>query len=356
MSDFYRTEDIHQKLGTRLEELASSVSKPIGYCDTHVKPVTPQTAGLFGLAYASQPSVVAKMEQNLARAKTVLSGVSTLANDTESKYDATTDDALVKVDTIHDGLGANADPGTSVSDGKTTTSFGTGTADGKLTTPEEADELNWFVQQLIGLGGDLLSPSAWFNTLIGWMTGTEPISWVTQQFMGDYQAIHTCGSATQKIGDWYGETGSLISADVSVLFREWRGDAADSSKNYFRELIEAFADQPEALNSLGSDLMQSAQSMYFAGQAVTGLIIALIDLVIALIPLAIAAAAASTTGIGAIAWGPVISGVWTGTAIWEQALLVPGLAVSGAYLIAGVLGANLSMVNRMEQLDMPASA
>ncbi|MEU8238507.1 hypothetical protein AB0C07_09700 [Actinoplanes missouriensis] len=86
---------------------------------------------------------------------------------------------------------------------------------------------------------DLVSPSAWLRQTIIWVFGHDPFEGWASQFSGDWKGYVHCGNAMGQAGGAAAEIGRNLLAGVADVPDAWRGNAADTFREF--ELVLATA-------------------------------------------------------------------------------------------------------------------
>ncbi|ASW56804.1 hypothetical protein [Plantactinospora sp. KBS50] len=146
-----------------------------------------------------------------------------------------------------------------------------------------------------------LSPSAWINSAIADLTGTDVFGWMTDWIGGDWAAMWKFGDALGHLAECLQQIGINIQAGVIALDASWDGNANDAAYRYFSHLASSVSGQQYALTDLRDRYHKAATGAWQMSNQLGNILQALADKAI----LAGIAAAAGTitaeTGIGALA-------------------------------------------------------
>lgn len=150
--------------------------------------------------------------------------------------------------------------------------------------------LNDFERTL--LPDDLLSPSEWVWTVLGWVGAQDISTLVLNAFGGRwgdmYVFVDTLKGLSTMLGDMHGNLTSA-SAYINEL---WQGVAATSAQKYFAALLEAISEAQQAMSTAGDAFSSYCTGVVQQADAIEGLLHTFTNLVIAA---AVAAALGTAT-------------------------------------------------------------
>ena len=148
--------------------------------------------------------------------------------------------------------------------------------------------------------GDLLSPSEWVWTVLGWLGAQDISELVLTAFGGRWGDLYEFQNTLAGLATMVDEMRGSLGSSVGYLAVLWQGFAATSAQKYFTELLAAL----DTAKTVISDAAQAFED-YLTGivqqaDAIEGLVNALTDMVV--IAAGAAAVGASTwwTGVGGI--------------------------------------------------------
>ncbi|QIS16424.1 hypothetical protein [Nocardia arthritidis] len=169
----------------------------------------------------------------------------------------------------------------------------------QLAEPQSHDPVPDLVE--LFLNNNVYSPTYWVDQFIVQVIGKDPLGWATTEFAGDWAQMQKAGAAIRNLSKYSGSYESSIYAAVKDVDSSWRGNAADSARDYFGGLRDAISNQVGPLKNIAQDIDTFALSSYYAAQGISFLIQSIIDTAIIAVAEEAAAAAAASTGVGAIA-------------------------------------------------------
>lgn len=156
------------------------------------------------------------------------------------------------------------------------------------------DQLNQLSTSLVP--GDLLSPSEWIDTVLGWLGAQTLPQRVLETYGGRWgdiqQFVDTINGLAALVDDMHGH---LVSA-VAYAGVQWQGYASNSAQAYLEDLVNALSDAQSALADAGSVFSDYCTGILQSAEQIAGAIYGLYDAVLV-------AAAGAAFGTGT---------VWTG--------------------------------------------
>jgi len=350
VTDFRLENGIIGKAGDRMEDIADDVPKASRYLAEGPGTLDQWSDGrLWGIFLGGHSGLVGKFETVCTNTQQLMAGVATNLQTTQTRYDESEQDNTVRANDIF-GDGGGADPGIDEAGGAT--SFGTALASAKLTTPEATQQIPEVAQHLIAHGTLLISPTYWLNKMIGAIMSaagihTTPIDWIVQQVTGDWQAVGKASDAFGKLGDFFTENATLVTADAGVLFRGWDGEASDQAERYFQRVVDAFTAQAAPFGQAASKYSTLAFSSSSACLALGSLIAIFTD------ALLVAAAAAAVVWAGGVSAALVIAALEVALADWIAIIGVINWMAVGVYGTVAVCSAIGGAVSPVETVPMP---
>lgn len=349
----------HAHLGRasdRFDDLGQDTRLANDYVDTHPGSLQQWDGRLFALSLGGHDGTVQRANHNVDRSRTLLTGVARNLATAEQRYRDSEDDATVNVLDLFDALGGGGTgPGTGAS-APGSTSFGAAVPSEQLTPPRDLEGIPEWAQLVIGLGGDLLSPTYALGVILNMTIGRNPLDWFVEQFAGDWQGTSRTGDAFTHLGEYYREFGALVGSDAEALFAGWEGDGAEAARPYFDALAEAFTGLAAPLEELGREYVQLAYGMHFTMQSIKSLVSMLIDiaLIAALNWLIVTATGWFNPG-AAVSAAILLACIGMILKTWMTILQIHGYAMAAAYGFAGLTAGFLTHPG-VDQLTIPGEA
>lgn len=169
----------------------------------------------------------------------------------------------------------------------------------RLTEPTNDDMMPDLVELI--LNGNLYSPTYWVNMILANSINVDPLSYTTNYLAGDWQAMQRAAKAIRSLSKYSGDYAREISSAVDETDGNWKGNAAQSARQYFREVSDTADAQVVPLKNIATDIETFAQASYYLAQGICYLIQEIFDTAIAAMIKFIAAKAAEASVWGAAA-------------------------------------------------------
>ncbi|MEU4562361.1 hypothetical protein AB0F72_28590 [Actinoplanes sp. NPDC023936] len=170
-----------------------------------------------------------------------------------------------------------------------------------LQLPGEPDEN---IARVVMNPGDIFnyaSPTAWINSAIEALTGTDVIGYFTEWVGGDWASIYKFGDALYNLAECMQQIGVNIQQGMEFLDSDWDGNANDAAYNYFTSFASAASGQQMALFEAGQEYHKAASGAYHVANALGNILQALGDKAVLAGIVGGASIAFSSTGVGAVA-------------------------------------------------------
>ncbi|MDG3011301.1 hypothetical protein G4X40_14185 [Rhodococcus sp. D2-41] len=218
-----------------------------------------------------------------------------------------------------------------------------------LTAPDAEAPIPDLVGNILG-ASQYISPSYWFNEVATRMCHTDPMSWISEQFAGDWESVQKASVALNNLSTFSSDYSGALTTGTADLLHEGEGHAADEAGQYFATYARDLESQAKAIGQIADQVRQQALGMYEASNAVKDLWGTLFDMILtAAISMA---AAVFTGGVGAVVGGgATLAEIAAAAKVWSNIVEVTGEAWTGAQgsvgLIAGYLGG-------MQTISVPA--
>jgi hypothetical protein len=186
---------------------------------------------------------------------------------------------------------------------------------GQLTQPGEADNpsnpLAWM---------DYLSPSSWANSAFDIVFGFDPIGWIQQRVFGDWEALAAMSPVITNIGGALHDLAYNVQAGALTLQPLWRGRAGDAAHTYFTTTANAVAFLRQPLGDISHAYQDMTDAVWAIGEALGGVVKALLDSAIIAGIAAAAGTVTAETGVGAaVGYGVAAAEVANMLRLWGDA-------------------------------------
>ncbi len=174
---------------------------------------------------------------------------------------------------------------------------------GFLIEPGEPDEsvTNGFLNPLDLFNA--VSPTAWLNSAIEALTGTDFIGWCTEWLSGDWEGIWKFGDAMGNLAQCMQQIGVDIQAGFTQVDGSWDGNASDAAYAYFSSLATKTSGQQVAISPTENAYHKAATGAWQISNQLGNIAQALADNAILAGLVAGASGALMGTGVGAVAGG-----------------------------------------------------
>lgn len=174
----------------------------------------------------------------------------------------------------------------------------------KLTEPKDNDPYPNLLELIIN--GNGLSLTYHANNLIVMVTGCDLLATITNNVSGNWSALQTSASAIRNLAAYNGVYREALDGAMGISEQTWKGNAADSAREYFKILNDALEAQIDPMNQIADDIDAFALSSYHMANGLATIVQALGDFALqwmitkaAAAATRIAAAAAASTAVGA---------------------------------------------------------
>ncbi|WP_341956395.1 hypothetical protein [Microbacterium sp. LWH13-1.2] len=156
------------------------------------------------------------------------------------------------------------------------------------------DELNQLSTNLVP--GDLLSPSEWIDTVLGWLGAQTLPQRVLETYGGRWGDIAQFADTINGLASLVEDMRGHLSSAAANAGIQWQGYAANSAQAYLEDLLNALSDAQSALADAGTVFSDYCTGVIQSAEQIAGAIYGLYDAVLV-------AAAGAAFGTGT---------VWTG--------------------------------------------
>ncbi|NKY37701.1 hypothetical protein HGA13_32225 [Nocardia speluncae] len=221
----------------------------------------------------------------------------------------------------------------------------------KLVTPGAGDPMPDALE--LFLNNNLFSLTYWANWFVVKTIGADPLAWATEQFTGDWEQMGISAGAIRNLAD-YNSSYSRALDDAAKGIDSWRGNAADSAREYFDDLRGAVGDQSGPLREISTQIEEFSLSSYYTAQGVSFLLQGIFDTAAIAIIKEVAAAAAAKTVYGLAAAAALQASVVADMAkmigLWNQVLSKYATYITGGEAAIGMI---LNGVAILQSEDVP---
>ncbi|APE32754.1 hypothetical protein BOX37_00815 [Nocardia mangyaensis] len=228
----------------------------------------------------------------------------------------------------------------------------------KLTTPTSSDPVPDFVELIIA--GNGVSLTYYANMIIKGVTGTDLIGTITNKLSGDWAALQQSAGAIRNLTEYNTAYHNSIDTAMSNVEDSWKGNAADSARDFFSELTAALDSQIDPMNEVADALDEFALASYGMANGIAGVVQYLGDLVIQLVVTWAAQVAAASSVVGApavAALKAVEAAILAFMALKVvQIISMIGNIVNGAEAMMGYLHAGGSAIQAAEVPELASSS
>ncbi|WP_063038439.1 hypothetical protein [Nocardia grenadensis] len=203
------------------------------------------------------------------------------------------------------------------------------------------------------LNNNVYSLTYWANYFVVKTIGADPLTWATTQFSGDWEQMQLSANAIRNLASYNSSYSRTLGESVKGI-DSWRGNAADSARDYFDRLETTVKDQAPPLRDIATQIEEFSLSSYYTAQGVSFLIQGIFDTAVIAIIKELAAIAAAHTGVGATAAAileaSVVADMIKMVALWNQVL-----SKYATYITAGetAIGMILNGVATLQSEDIP---
>lgn len=164
------------------------------------------------------------------------------------------------------------------------------------------EDLNDFSRSLVP--DDLLSPTGWIETILGWLGEPDIGHRVMQDFGGRWGDLHYFADTLSGLGRMVTEMHDSLSHSAFALGQYWKGYAAESAQEYFDALTTALSHAGKLFTDLGRRFREYCEGVEKEAESIAGMLSALLDLVIvAAIAAIVGTAGSETVVVGVAGWG-----------------------------------------------------
>jgi len=211
--------------------------------------------------------------------------------------------------------------------------------------------------KILSVAGDLISPTWWVNEVINFVWGFNPLEYVTQQLVGDWEGFARCAQVWEQLGKATGAIGQNVRNGLTWVSAGWQGRAADAAVGYFDHTQQALVSTGELFHEYYRVYYDVATDVWLGAKAIADFLKTMSDIVISLGFKLLSAKALSPTLIGAqILWGIAAYDIYRVLNLWDDVMKVVGkvqLVLNG--FAAFALTPTPDTINRLKALRMPAN-
>lgn len=199
---------------------------------------------------------------------------------------------------------------------------------------------------------DYLSPSSWAMKGFDAVLGFDPIGWLQERFAGDWEALASMEPVLNNTAAAVHDLALNVQSGASTMRPAWQGNAGDAAYRYFTDLATAITALQEPLRRMGQEYRAVADAVWSAGEALGGIIKALVDAAIIAGIAAAAGTATAASGVGAVVgYGVAAVEVATILRLWSEATKLYQSASAAVFTFRAALGHRL---NDLTTITLPA--
>ncbi|WP_203702525.1 hypothetical protein [Asanoa iriomotensis] len=198
---------------------------------------------------------------------------------------------------------------------------------------------------------DMISPSHWANEAFSVVFGFDPIGRAQQWLFGDWEAFAAMSPVTTNVGDALAAMAYNVQTGAAVLQDVWAGNAGEGAYRFFTDANDAVFTLRDPLGSLSESYSVMAGAVWSMGEALGGVIKALLDSAIIAGIAAAAGTATAYTGVGPVVGYALAAGeVANMLRLWGKATaLYQGMYAAVLFFQGSVIA---ELVN-LDQLKIP---
>ncbi|MEV4539313.1 hypothetical protein AB0J82_36625 [Asanoa sp. NPDC049518] len=155
---------------------------------------------------------------------------------------------------------------------------------------------------------DLVSPSHWANEAFSVVFGFNPIGWLQERLVGDWEAFAAMAPVTTNVGDGLSAMAYNMQTGATLLHSAWNGNAADGAFRFFTDANNAVFTLRPPLGQISASYTEMAEAVWSMGEALSGVVKSMLDTAIIIGIAAAAGTATAYTGVGAFVGYAVAAG------------------------------------------------
>lgn len=162
------------------------------------------------------------------------------------------------------------------------------------------------------LPGDLLSPSEWLWTIMGWLGAQSMKDQLLEVFGGRWAEIYEFKDMLKGLSAVLADVAGYLDSVAGALSVYWQGYAANSAQDYFAELIEKLQGAGQEIDGAAGSFSDFLEGVELEFDALSGAAHGFVDALIVAAAAFGTAVATVETGVGPLAGGAVgtVSLVW----------------------------------------------
>jgi len=155
------------------------------------------------------------------------------------------------------------------------------------------------------LPGDLLSPSEWAWTVMGWLGAQTLKEELLEMFGGRWIDLYKFQYMLDGMGTLLGDLAGNLESSAGAISVYWRGYSANSAQEYFADLIERLRSAGRELKTGAGNFSDFLEGVEFEFEALSGAAYGFVDALIVAVVAFSAGAATVETGAGPVVGGAV---------------------------------------------------
>lgn len=160
--------------------------------------------------------------------------------------------------------------------------------------------------------GDILSPSEWAWTVMGWLGAQTLKEDLLEMFGGRWVDLYKFQYMLDGMGTLLGDLAGNLESSAGAISVYWQGYAANSAQEYLADLIERLRSAGRELKTGAGNFSDFLEGVDLEFEALSGAAYGFVDALIVAVVAFSAGAATVETGVGPVAGGAVggISLLW----------------------------------------------
>lgn len=162
------------------------------------------------------------------------------------------------------------------------------------------------------LPGDLLSPSEWAWTVMGWLGAQGLKEDLLEMFGGRWVELYTFQYMLDGLSTLLADIAGNLDSAKGAISVYWQGYAANSAQDYLADLLERLRDASRELDTAAGNFADFLEGVELEFDALSGAAYGFVDALIVAVIAFSAGAATVETGVGPLAGGAVggVSLLW----------------------------------------------
>ena len=203
---------------------------------------------------------------------------------------------------------------------------------------------------------DNLSPTSWVVEALRAVFGFDPISWLMQRLVGDWEGLATMRPVLANAADALHDLALNVQSGATSLNAHWQGNAAAAAYRYFTDLATAITTLETQLKQMCEAYRMMADAVWAGCEALGGLATGIIDYAIVVGIMAAAGTVTASTGIGAlIGYGVAAMQIAKMLKLWESAAWIYEELVAAVLAFRAEIGSGVSDLGNIRLPQLPGT-